>query len=323
MRLRFFLLLLWLAFAGHSAAQAAELENGSFTTRLNGLNLWYKVSGKGPVCIVPSPGWGPACDLYIHSFQPLEKRFTMVYLDTRGCGQSQTPKTTKEYRWEDLIADLDALRQHLKAEKVWLLGHSEGGVMSLHYALQHPKRVQGLILVGSGPANDRLQDEDMKARIAERKDLPGLEDMVTAFMGGWKNQTDPKTDEEFAALLGKAFPLYFFNPKSGQEKFEHIAKKGRSPKEGYRVFSADALRGRKDSGRTSWNLTGRLKEITAPTVIVVGHADFIFSPAQGQRLHLGIRNSKLLLVEKAGHFPWVEQEKAFFDGLEQCLRALE
>lgn len=75
--------------------------NGAYTARINGLNLWYKISGTGPVCIAPTPGWGPGSDLYFRTLTPLEELFTLVYLDTRGSGRSEKPKwSTDAHRFK-------------------------------------------------------------------------------------------------------------------------------------------------------------------------------------------------------------------------------
>ena len=66
----------------------------------------------------------------------------------------------------------------------------------------------------------------------------------------------------------------------------------------------------------------RLSELDVPAVIVVGDDDFICSPAQAMRIHLALKRSKLVLVEQAGHFPWLEQPEAFYSGLESALRGL-
>ncbi len=66
-----------------------SIATGEFTVRLNGLNLWHKVCGVGPVCLLPTPGWGPSSDLYYHTLGRLETLFTVVYLDTRGTGRSE------------------------------------------------------------------------------------------------------------------------------------------------------------------------------------------------------------------------------------------
>ena len=53
-----------------SFVRSAELAQGEFKARIKGLELWYVVSGKDPVCIIPSTGWGPSTDI---SLIPLEE----------------------------------------------------------------------------------------------------------------------------------------------------------------------------------------------------------------------------------------------------------
>src|ERR1039457_2932050 len=88
-----------LAFSGCATHQSSStspadelrgkgLTNGEFTVQINGIKMWYKVSGTGPVCLMPSPAWGMSSDLYIKTLKPMEKIFTMVYLDSRACGRS-------------------------------------------------------------------------------------------------------------------------------------------------------------------------------------------------------------------------------------------
>ena len=60
------------------------------------------------------------------------------------------------------------------------------------------------------------------------------------------------------------------------------------------------------------DLRPRLALVRAPALIVVGDRDLVASPKAAARLHLGLAGSKLLLVEDAGHFPWLEQPAAFF-----------
>src|ERR1035441_2713030 len=69
-------------------ARSNRLQNGEFTAQINGIKMWYKVSGTGPVCLMPSPAWGLSSDLYIKTLKPMEKIFTMVYHDSRACGRS-------------------------------------------------------------------------------------------------------------------------------------------------------------------------------------------------------------------------------------------
>ena len=178
---------------GHAAPpRKAALENGEYTARINSLKLWYKVSGQGPVCLVPTPGWGPSSDLYFRTLKPLEKSFTVVYFDTRGTGRSERPKAATEYTWAHLVADLDALRAHLKQDRVWMMGHSEGGMQIMHYACRYPNRVRGLILLAT-MAVVRPADPSLIARVMRRKDEPWFPEAMRRAASAKADATTPNT----------------------------------------------------------------------------------------------------------------------------------
>jgi pimeloyl-ACP methyl ester carboxylesterase len=46
--------------------------------------------------------------------------------------------------------------------------------------------------------------------------------------------------------------------------------------------------------------------------VIVGKADCICPVADSQHLHEGIPNSQLVILDQAGHFPWIEVPKDFF-----------
>ncbi len=286
----------------------SPLTSGEFTTELNGLQLWYKVSGTGPVCLMPSAAWGSSSDFHFRTLQPLEKIFTMVYLDSRGTGRSQKAASTKEYTWDHLVADLDALRTHLKQEKVWLMGHSEGGMQILHYACQYPKRISGLVLLSAPGVVDQELQKDIMSRIQRRKDEPWFPDAFKAIL-----RMTFDSDEDMKASFRTEMPLYWADP----------AKMAKYEAELQAVsLSAVAMRGQADSHRLPFDLTDRLERVTAPALIVVGDEDPVCSPLQAKRLHLCLPNSKLLLIEDAGHVPWAEQPDVFFKDVPAFLAAL-
>jgi proline iminopeptidase len=299
--------------------QAPSLAPGEFTAELNGLKLWFKVSGTGPVCLMPTAAWGPSSDMCFRTLRPLEKTFTVVYLDTRGTGRSQRAATTKEYTWEHLVADLDALRAHLGQEKVWLMGHSEGGMYVLHYACTHPQRVNGLILLDTAAVWDEQADKDIMSRMQRRRDQPWFAEAMKAIQQGvfsergfFSGET-VKSDEDLIAQVKASTPLYWSDPAN-------IAPHAADFEAG--SMSATAFRGSIDSHRLPFDLREPLQRVTAPALIVVGDDDFICSPFAAKRLHLCLPNSKLLVIEKAGHFPWLEQPEAFFSDVPAFLEAL-
>jgi proline iminopeptidase len=283
------------------------LETGEFSADLNGLKLWFKVSGRGPVCLMPTPAWGPSSDLYFRTLQPLERFFTVVYLDSRGTGRSQRAKFTTQYTWDHLVADLDALRHHLKLEKVWLMGHSEGGTQVLHYASRFPDRVNGLVLLNTTAVVDAEAEADIDARVMRRKGQPWFSGAVKALQAG------PKTDAEMAANLKEFLPLYWSDPAKIESHRQHFDATS---------MSVEASKGQTDSKRYPFDLRGQLSNVTAPALIVTGDDDFICSPAAARRLHLSLPRSKLLLIERSGHFPWLEQPETFNSQVAQFLRSL-
>src|SRR5258708_12333667 len=97
------------AAGGPAFAQDEALKPGEHTAQINGVKQWYKVSGTGPICLMPSPAWGMSSDLYIKTFQPMEKIFTIVYLASRACGQSDPAPSLTQYTLADLAANLITL----------------------------------------------------------------------------------------------------------------------------------------------------------------------------------------------------------------------
>jgi proline iminopeptidase len=277
-------------------APQPHLQAGEFTAELNGLKLWFKVSGRGPVCLMPTPAWGLSSDLYFRSLQRLEEIFTVVYLDSRGTGRSQRAKSTSQYTWDHLVSDLDALRSYLKLDAMWLMGHSEGGTQVLHYATRFPDRVKGLVLLNTTAVVDAEHEADVEARMTRRQGRPWFAEAVKAL------RVPAATDAEMAANLRTFLPLYWSDPsriEKHRQAFEAT------------TMSVEAARGQSASRRYPFDLRSQLRQVTAPALIVVGDDDFICSPAAARRVHLSLRASKLLMIEGAGHFPWLEQPEAF------------
>jgi proline iminopeptidase len=282
------------------------VDQGDHVARLNGLTAWFKVRGSGPVCLFPTPGWGASSDIYFETLAPLERWFTVVYLDTRGSGRSARNLPDAAYAMERFTSDLDELRKLLGEEKVWVMGHSLGGLLAQFFAVRHPQSCRGLILLSSSAAIDRdgAADADMRAR------RRSAEPWFAAAFAALNSEQEIASDAEFKAHLTAILPFYYhdvanFDPRDFERE----------------TFSAEAyamMSANRESLATG--VLDRLGELDVPAVIVVGDDDFICSPAQAMRIHLPLKGSKLVIVEQAGHFPWLEQPAKFYAGLESALR---
>ncbi len=280
-------------------SQGLALDPGEFTAELNGLRLWYKVSGSGPVCLMPNPAWGPSSDCYFMTREELEKTMTMVYLDCRGTGRSQRAAKPTDYTWDHLIGDLDALREHLGQEKVWLAGHSEAGSLALRYACRHPDRVSGLLVINGFGGFDPELTGELEDRWEARRSDP-------AFLEAEKSMSMvPRSDAELKDRMFQGMPI-FWSDLSKAAAFQHVFEAT--------SFSLEAWQAQGASGRGGRNYSMRdcLGKIEAPALVVVGEDDITCSPVVAKHIHFFLKNSKLLLIENAGHFPWMEQPKVFF-----------
>ncbi len=111
--------------------------------------IYYEVSGNPngkPVVVChggPGGGSTPSMRRY---FSP--ELYRIVLFDQRGCGRSTPNAELRENTTWDLVADMEALRQHLGIEAWQVFGGSWGSTLALTYALTHKDRVSELVLRG-------------------------------------------------------------------------------------------------------------------------------------------------------------------------------
>jgi proline iminopeptidase len=92
-------------------------------------------------------GPGAGCESYHRRFFDPE-RYRIILFDQRGCGRS-TPHASLECNTtQALVADMEAIREHLNIDRWLLFGGSWGSTLSLVYAETHPERVLGLVVRG-------------------------------------------------------------------------------------------------------------------------------------------------------------------------------
>lgn len=281
------------------------LSAGDHFADINGIKMHYYVSGKGPVCLVPSPGWGPSINYLKKSLTPFEKYFTVVYYDTRISGQSTGPDDPTKYSSQDFMNDMDSLRAYLVQPKVWIMGHSAGGFQVLNYGIQHSNKLNGIIALNAVAGQDSLYGAEFTKMIMKRKGQPYFEKGSNIFFG--KDTTKYKTSE----MMQHIIPFYFHDTRK-IEDFMQLGDPQISDKAG--EYTAISKFG-------SEYLFPKLNKIKVPTLIVVGDDDFICDKiSQADRIHRQIANSEEIVIKNAGHFCWVEQPIQFFTDTEKWLK---
>ncbi len=156
---------------------------------------------RDPPLLFTTPGWGASIHGYRH-LQPLEERFTVIWLETRGTGES-TALADDDYRLSRFAADAEGVREALGIERWWVAGHSFGGVLAQDYMAHHPERCLGAILLCTMVPLDPSNFDDILERGLARAGNPGCDDALAAF------SRSVSTDAEATAMLAEIMPLYF------------------------------------------------------------------------------------------------------------------
>lgn len=279
------------------------LSIGEHFAPVNGVTLHYYLAGSGPVCLVPSPGWGYPVGYLYESLKPFEKYFTMVYYDTRISGKSTGPDDPSKYMAKDFMNDMDCLRVYLGQPKVWILGHSAGGFQALNYGIHHNNNLNGIIALDAIAGTDSLYVAEFMKNMEKRRHVsPKIADF---YLG--KDTTRYSIDE----VIRLGIPLYFHDT-SKVNLMPHTIDTGLSQKAW--DYTIPPIFGSKD-------LFPELHKIKVPVLIVVGDDDsFCPKVSQADRIAKNIPSSTEIVIKEAGHFPWIEQPEQFFSECEQWLK---
>src|SRR5712692_8615622 len=112
----------------------------------NGVLIYYMEMGRGAPLMVAHGGPGASHDYFLPYLLPLARHNRLIFIDERGSGRSQKLEDAKAYTVENMVEDVEAVRQALGLGKISLLGHSYGGALAQAYALKYQRNLSHLIL---------------------------------------------------------------------------------------------------------------------------------------------------------------------------------
>jgi pimeloyl-ACP methyl ester carboxylesterase len=260
---------------------------------IRGISLNVKVIGKGyPLLLMHG---GPGLDYKtMLPLKPLADQFTLIFYDHRCNGHSTGAEVTT-MTMDNLTADAEALRQALGFEKWAVLGHSFGGNVALEYALRYPQSLSHLVLMNTGGDQWWVNHNAMNI-LAKRGYSPNIVEDARRFYNG---QITPR---EFLTIFLKINKAYSYNTSLDLWTMIQGLGLGYIPK-----MRPEALIFGYSQLLMGWSVMDRLGEIKLPTLLVAGSYDFLFPPEHQKQLAAGIPDSRLVLIEHAGHNPDMEQ----------------
>jgi len=131
------------------AAMPEAAESGK--AKVNGIDMYYAVYGAGDPVLLIHGGLGHA-DIWASQVAELSKTHKVIVADSRGHGR--TSRDTQPFGYDLMMSDYIGLLDHLKVDKVALVGWSDGGIIGIDMAMKHPDRLTGVFAHAANVTTD-------------------------------------------------------------------------------------------------------------------------------------------------------------------------
>src|SRR5215212_2173301 len=285
-----------------------QLYAGEYDVTLNGVQIHYTVQGSGPVMIAHSGGPGMDARGW-DDFAKIDDFVTIVMIHPRGSGLSG-PAAGNAYLLPDYASDLEALRVHLGLDKPIVMGWSNGSIVAMQFAVTYPNSLSKLILVDTSAYIGGFLS-DMEAAVQEFKGEMWFEKSFAALKAEWADEY--QTDEDMARLWADEMKFYFKQFDARAEAYH-----GRTKELPVRI---PPLKTFNDKEAATMDLRPYLKNITVPTLVIVGRHDFITNVAMAEEMVKYIPDPRLEIFEDSGHFALVEEPEKFYRTIKEFIES--
>lgn len=249
--------------------------------RVDDIEMAYKIFGSGPPILLingysaPLDFWDPLL------ISKLASNHTVITFDNRGIGN--TSLGNKQFSIPQFARDTTGLMDALEINRADILGWSMGGMVAQELAISNPDKVNKLIIYASICGGN--------------ESVPPKNEVINEF----SNQTENTTQR-----LEKFLPLLF--PEQWRIDNPNLMLELPRSTE----ISPIKTLGLQMEAITSWEGTcDRLKNITNPTMVLVGTDDVITVPENSMLMASKITGSWLIQMEGGGHAVMMQYPEKF------------
>jgi pimeloyl-ACP methyl ester carboxylesterase len=274
----------------NASAQASEMAAYGFAS-VAGTRLFYETKGSGPAVVLIHGGQLDS-RMWDDQFPILAKQFTAIRYDVRGYGGS--------FRPDQLYSDADdlaGLLDYLKVREAHIVGLSLGGRIAVDFALAHPNRVKSLTLAGPGLSG-------YEAPNAEEADVRMWNLVKAARDDGPEKVTELWLKDPYMA--------------PAMEQARLVGRLRKLSRENAHCWLGNPILQRSPNPLAA----KRLDEIKVPVLLVLGNRDVPQIKACIETLEKGIRGSKKVVIEGAGHMVNMEKPEDFNKAMFAFLESL-
>ncbi|HTD22504.1 MAG TPA: proline iminopeptidase-family hydrolase [Terriglobales bacterium] len=286
----------------------------------HGVLIYYTTVGRGAPLMIVHGGPGASHDYFLPYLLPLARTNKLIFIDERGSGRSEKLEDTTQYTVENMVEDVEAVRQALGLGKINLLGHSYGGVLAQAYALKYQQNLTHLILgstfQSTSAMNEVLAHEKQNMAPDERAKLENFEKAGLFGKGKvWENNRYPN---DYAALAWGDGYFPFLYQRRPDPNYDPVAGNTTLSWDLYREMWGSHGEFVIDGNLKSVEYTDRLSSIHVPTLMICGDHDES-DPSLSRTMHEKIAGSKLVIVPQSGHMTFVDQPNLFIKSVDDFL----
>lgn len=270
--------------------------------------LYWAVYGPdgAPRLLVLHGGPGAHHDYLLPQMLQLADSYELIFYDQRGGGRSKTDDRTP-ITWRTHVEDLDHVIGELRLDPVTIVGYSWGGLLAILYAIEAAAgrtrhRPTRLVLIDPAPVT-RAYREDFEREFLRRQSDAAVGKLRADLASSGLRERDPDAYRQRAFELSVAG--YFADPAATHDL---------TP---FRVTGRVQQSVWESLGQYNLLAPGQLDSIVVPTLIVHGRQDPI--PLASSEAAATAMGAQLVVIEDAGHVPYVEQPQALFTAVRDFL----
>jgi 2-hydroxy-6-oxo-6-phenylhexa-2,4-dienoate hydrolase len=248
--------------------------------------IHYNEAGSGEAVIMlhgGGPGAGGWSNYYRNIGPIVDAGYRVILKDSPGFNKSAAVVMDEQRGLVNARA-VKGLMDALGIERAHLIGNSMGGATALNFAIEYPDRIGKLVLMGPGGLGPSLYApmpmEGIKLlfKLYAEPSYDTLKQMIQVFLYDQSHITEELLQGRWEAI--QRHPAHLKNFLISAQK----------------------------APLSTWDVSGRLGEIKAKTLITWGRDDRFVPLDHGLKLVWGIDNARLHVFSKCGH--WAQWEQA-------------
>ena len=268
---------------------------------------WVKYGPAGaPQLLLLHGGPGADHQYLLPQLLELAKDHELVLYDQRGGGQSKTDDRTP-ITWQTHVEDLDRIVGELSIDPLVIVGYSWGALLALLFSIEAAARrtihqPSRLALIDPAPINRDFR-RTFESEFSHRQSSPAIADLRNELAASGLRERDPDAYRQRTFELSVAG--YFADPSRAHDL---------TP---FRVTGRVQQSVWESLGDYDLLAPGQLDSIQLPVFIAHGRQDPI--PLASSEAAAAALGAELVVIENAGHVPYVEQPDTLFPPLRAFL----